>query len=163
MKNFPFEHNGETFWYSRGIVCVSFIFATDKNGDIHVLANKRGSGVPTPGYWNCPCGHLDFDEDCKDCAVRETYEETGIQINKKSLTLYTINDRDFQSKDQSLGFIYYTMITDKTIEEMPTNKKHMEKNEVDEIKWINVDQLNDYKWAFNHEKRIMQILNYLNK
>jgi len=28
--------------------------------------------------WNCPCGHLDFDEDCKDCAARETFEETGI-------------------------------------------------------------------------------------
>jgi len=39
----------------------------------------------------------------------------------------------------------------------------MEKDEVKEIKWINVDEIDNYKWAFNHEKRIMQILNYINK
>jgi len=158
MKNFPFKYNGETFWYSRGIVCAMFIFATDENGDIHVLANKRGTGVPTPGYWNCPCGHLDFDETCLECAVRETFEETGIKINQNDLMLFDINDRDFESKDQSIGFVYYTLLQGKMIEDMKPSKKNMEKNEVEEVKWINVDDLKDYDWAFNHEKRIEQIL-----
>lgn len=163
MKNFPFKHEGQTYWYSRGIVSVSFIFAVDKNGDIHVLANKRGKGVPNPGYWNCPCGHLDFDETCLQCAVREIYEETGVKINEKDLNLFEINDRDFVSKDQSISFIYYALIENKTIEQMLTSKKHMEKNEVDEIEWIDVDKIKDYDWAFNHEKRIKQILDVINK
>jgi len=163
MKNFEFKHNGESFWYSRGIVCASFIFAADANGDIHVLANKRGKGVPTSGYWNCPCGHLDFDETCVDCAIRETKEETGVDINQEDLELFEINDKDFISKDQSIGFIYYALIEDRTIEDMPTSKKDMEKNEVEEIAWINVDEIDDYKWAFNHDKRIEMILEQIIK
>lgn len=161
MKNFEFTYKGKKYWYSRGIVCATFLFATDKDDNLYVLANKRGTGVSNTDEWNCPCGHLDFDESCEQCAVRETFEETGVEINEKQLKLFTINSKDFTSKDQSIGFIYYALIQNKHIDELVTTKANMEKNEVKEIKWINVDDIDDYTWAFNHDNRIKQILKFI--
>lgn len=158
MKNFEFSYKGQKYWYSRGIVCAVFLFATDKDDNIYVLANKRGSGVSNTDEWNCPCGHLDFDESCEQCAVRETYEETGIKIDESILRLYDINSKDFESKDQSVGFIYSGFLFGTYIEDMPTSTKNMEVNEVKEVKWINVDDIDEYDWAFNHNERIKQIL-----
>lgn len=163
MKNFEFTYKGEKYWYSRGIVCAVFLFATDNEDNLYVLANKRGSGVSNTGEWNCPCGHLDFDESCEECAVRETYEETGIEIDEDLLKLFDINSKDFESKDQTVGFIYYGVIRDKHIDEMITSKANMEENEVREIKWINVDDIDRYVWAFNHDGRIKQILKFIEK
>ena len=45
------------------------------------LANKRGTGTPDfQGYWNCPCGYIDFDETGEDAVCREIMEETGYVI-----------------------------------------------------------------------------------
>ena len=32
------------------------------------------------GYWTCPGGHVESDETPEDCVVRETLEETGVNI-----------------------------------------------------------------------------------
>ena len=33
-----------------------------------------------------------------------------------------------------------------------------EKNEVEEVKWINIKELDDYKWAFDHKQRLKEII-----
>ena len=33
-----------------------------------------------PGYWSVPAGYVESDEEIKTCAVRETQEETSIEI-----------------------------------------------------------------------------------
>lgn len=35
--------------------------------------------------WGLPKGHVEENETTQDCAIRETYEETGIQIDKSHL------------------------------------------------------------------------------
>jgi hypothetical protein len=32
-----------------------------------------------------------------------------------------------------------------------------EENEVDDVKWIPIDEIHNYKWAFNHEKTIINM------
>lgn len=32
------------------------------------------------GFWSTPGGHLDFGESPDECAIRETFEETGLQV-----------------------------------------------------------------------------------
>lgn len=32
------------------------------------------------GMWCIPCGHLEWNEDVRDAAIREAYEETGLKI-----------------------------------------------------------------------------------
>jgi len=40
--------------------------------------NKHGDGT-----WCFPGGHLEMHETPERCAIRETFEETGIQLNEK--------------------------------------------------------------------------------
>ena len=85
MKNYSItietgEHAGETVWVHRSIAVAGFIFCRINN-EWCVLANQRGEGAPDfQGYWNCPCGYLDFDETLAEACSREIYEETGVNI-----------------------------------------------------------------------------------
>jgi 8-oxo-dGTP diphosphatase len=47
--------------------------------DERVLLIKR-KGVHGQGTWSTPGGHLEYGESPEQCAVRETKEETGIDI-----------------------------------------------------------------------------------
>lgn len=162
MRNFEFEYKGEKYWYSRSVVCVMFAFARDVDGELCVLANKRGSGVIASGAWNCPCGHLDFDEDCNGCAIRETFEETNVRINREDIHLFTTNSiPNIGAKTQPVSFLYYALLP-KFTHEYSLSKENMEMDEVSEIKWIKVSDIDNYDWAFNHLARIKQILSYLN-
>ena len=50
-----------------------------KNGKL--LLGKR-KDVHGRGEWGPPGGHLEFGETVEDCARRELFEETGIQLTK---------------------------------------------------------------------------------
>ena len=77
MKNYPItietgEHAGETVWVHRSIAVAGFIFCRINN-EWCVLANQRGEGAPDfQGYWNCPCGYLDFDETLAEALGKST-------------------------------------------------------------------------------------------
>lgn len=59
MKNFSFQKDGKTYWYSRAIVCVTAVFCKDKNYNTYVLANQRGTATDKEvGKWICPSGFL---------------------------------------------------------------------------------------------------------
>ena len=91
MKNFPFQKDGKTYWYSRAIVCVSAVFCKDKNLNTYVLANQRGTATDKEvGKWNLPVGFLDFNETCAQCASREIFEETGVKVDSKKLKLKNV-------------------------------------------------------------------------
>jgi len=44
-----------------------------------VLLVERAFGMKA-GQWCIPCGHVGWDEDLRDAAVREAREETGLQV-----------------------------------------------------------------------------------
>ena len=49
-----------------------------------VLLCKRREDIPNtalPEYWSVPAGYVEQEEFIKDCAIRETYEETKIKLN----------------------------------------------------------------------------------
>ena len=53
------------------------------DGD-RVLLGKRG-GNPGKGTWSFPSGYIDYEEDFLTAAVRETKEETGLDIKACSI------------------------------------------------------------------------------
>ena len=53
-----------------------------------VLLGRRKSSHGS-GTWAFPGGHLEFNESIEDCAKREVFEETGIQIKNLRFGPYT--------------------------------------------------------------------------
>ena len=56
--------------------------------DGKVLLGKR-RGAHGAGSWSFPGGHLEFNEKLEDCARREVWEETGINIKNIRLGRFT--------------------------------------------------------------------------
>lgn len=155
MKNFPVEHNGKTYWISRSCAVVGYIFCYD-NG-LRVLANKRGKGTPDyQGYWNCPCGYLDYDETTREACCREIAEETNLYVMPQSLKLFGIEDTPKADK-QNITFRYWTF-SEFLYKGQTVFAKGYEKDEVEDVEWVSMDNLDDYKWAFNHKEMIIRVV-----
>lgn len=163
MKNFEFDYKGKKYWYSRSVAVVIFCYAKDKNGRLYILANQRGKGTPNhQGEWNAPCGYLDFNESGTDAAIREAFEETGVKIDKSIVNLMSINTNPDSDESQNVT-IRYACFLPKHIDSYSFSKKNNEKDEVQEIKFIPIDKLDDYKFAFNHNALIKKNLKLIFK
>ena len=174
MENFEFTHEGKTYWYSRSMAVAAFVFFHDLTCDKwYILANMRGPMVPNEnGKWNCICGYLDHNEGIKDCAYRELYEETGLKIfrskeERPELQLFRIDDDPKSSSKQNVTFQFVGVVEfdHGSINEwaLRTSFKYMEPGEVEEIRFIPVDEVGKYKWAFGHDKILKKhLLKYTN-
>lgn len=159
MKNWSYtikegEHAGTTLWSGRYCAIAVFVFCKI-DGTWCVLANKRGPGTPDfQGMWNCTCGYLEADETAEEGCARETLEETGYIINPAQLSLAGVETRPEVCEHGNVTLRYFAML-----DKMPerTTPEGGEENEVDEVKWIPLTELDNYEWAFNHRNRIYDI------
>ena len=164
MKNFPVidKETGREYWISRSIAVVVAVFAKDKiSNDDFVLVVQRGTGTPDPEYIGAfcmPCGYLDFDETCVQAAQRELVEETGLMFPISDFKLVSINDVPESDKRQNVTF-RYVVKSSLTIEELGYmfTTKNSEKDEVSDIRFVNMYTIDSYKWAFNHQKLIKEL------
>ena len=163
MKNFPVidKATGREHWISRSIAAVVCIIAKDLKGNKYILAVQRGEGTPDPEYvgaYCMPCGYLDFDETIKEAAQREVKEETGITFPISDFRLVSINDNPNSDKRQNVTF-RFLVESDVPIEDLSKliTTKNAEKNEVSDVTFIKLSEINNFRWAFNHEKLIEEI------
>lgn len=145
-------------WHSRSIAAALFIFGCDDNGSLYVLAAKRGVGAADfKGYWNCPCGYLDYNETIQECAIREAFEETGVNLKEHTPILYEVDD-NITANHQNVTFIYHLLLKNKTIKNIQLSNKYNEPNETEQVKWISVNEIDNYSWAFGHQKYIKKLV-----
>lgn len=161
LQNFPFEYKGKTFWYSRSVAVVPFIFAKNRFNEICILANKRGEGAADfQGLWNVPCGYLDFDETIPQAAVREVFEETGVIVSLTDENIVKINSDPTENR-QNVSVHLMTMVNGHC-EDITLSTDHMEHDEVAEVAWIPLSEIDKYPWAFNHKSTIQECALKLN-
>lgn len=123
------------------------------NNKWHVLANKRGEGTPDfQGYWNCPCGYLDYNETTEEAAIRETLEETGLILDEASFFEF---DDSPKSNLQNVTFMYYSVV--EKPEYSIEKSRGGEEKEVDSVKWIPISEIDNFIWAFNHDRLIKNL------
>lgn len=153
-KNFPIECNGKIVWRSRSVAVVGFIYYED--GDkVFILANKRGSGTPDFQHcWNVTCGYLDYNEDGQQGTARELYEEVGFIIDPKLLKLLYVNSDPQDSNRQNISLRHGCILSKEEALAIRFTTEKSEENEVEGIKWISLDELDNYQWAFNQRKLI---------
>lgn len=155
--NFMVMRNGREYYVSRNTSVSLYAFAKDINGQWYVLANQRGQGA-AKGFYNVTCGFVDMARDGKpeetleQAACRETYEENGVKINPNNLVMLGVN-----SHGRNINASFYTVVEDRTIEQMPTSIANSEKNEVMDTRWIALSDVPKYRFAFNQNAKIAAI------
>ena len=158
MNNFPFQHEGQTLWYSRSLACNLVIITTDREGkNPKVLACKRGQGCEfNKGLWNVPGGFIDFNENAINCTLRETFEETGVKIDPKThLIKFLYLDTEPRSHRQTMIASHYVHYYDDEVKDWVFSDEWSEPGEVEEIKWIPIKEIKDYNWTNNQFSNIV--------
>jgi len=130
--------------------------------------NKRGRGAPNNvGRWVLPCGYLDYSETVAEAALRETWEETGVDVT--ALPDYShscfcsgqpvyVNSNVSGPTDAVQNVSLYFAMDFQAREGLPTTStSHCEPDEVEEVKWIPITDLKEYDVAFNHMERIFML------
>lgn len=141
-----------TVFSGRFCAVSGFIYAI-VDGKYCVLTNLRGPGTPDyQGYWNAPCGYLERYENSKEGIAREILEECGFQIDTDDLKVIYVETEPEECNNGNVT-IRHTSFLGKIIPHY-IDKEGGEENEVDSVKWIPIDDIDDYKWAFNHRKTV---------
>lgn len=126
---------------------VKVIIINDNN---EVLLQKRSMlKEKNPGRWGICGGKVDFGENTIDAAIRETYEEIGILLNKNDL----IKLCDYKT---TTGYftVYYTK------NNVSLDNCKMQKEEVDDINYFKMDNLeNLYNEGFEWLSCLKEALN----
>ena len=112
--------------------------------------------------WNnqycVPGGHVDFGETTQECVIRETKEETGVNITNPKLIKISqcIFPKDFYEKRH---FIFYNYIA-------KTNETNVILNEeAQEYEWVSLNKVLEFDLGQPTQDMIKQIIreNLINK
>jgi 8-oxo-dGTP pyrophosphatase MutT (NUDIX family) len=176
-----FKKSFRMVWDSRS-VAVNGVIILFKHGNPipYVLASIRGpKAADYTGSMNLVAGYLDRNEDGTQALYREAWEETGLDL--KTLA-YPERDSDciwseiiannleqpwhvktdpYENR-QNISLRYGIAIVLKEGQDLPllslsNNEVH---GEVEYAEWLPVNQIDNYIWAFGHDKVIK---NYLSK
>lgn len=150
--------NGKMIWESRSVAVVAVVFGKFK-GDTYVLMEKRSSRMDQPGKWCLPCGYLDWDENGWQAVTREIYEETSLFLPECDKYLVNRNKRqpffvntEVSENRQNVALSYGMVFNFK--DGLPLKVLSYTNLEIDEIRWVKLNDVNGLNVAFDHDKRI---------
>lgn len=166
-SNKSYNVGDKTVWESRSVAvnCLVIFKPNTFLPDYYILAEKRGSALDHSGKWCFPCGYLDWDETVKEAVVREVFEETGLDldyfIEKNKIIVNNLDkpwyiDSNPISNRQNITLRHACVIEDEKLPIITT--KYSEPNEISELRWINIDDIAFYDWAFEHDKIIKEYI-----
>lgn len=147
------EEHVRTLYNGRYCAVSGFFYAV-VDGKYSVLAEKRGKGTPDfQGYWCCPCGFLEGDENSREGIKRETREECGVSVPYHKIKVVDVETEPEECNNGNVT-IRHTAFLGKKKNDDWLELIGGEKDEVEEIKWIPISEIQNYLWAFNHESII---------
>lgn len=163
-ENKAYNINGKLIWESRS-VAVSGTIIIEIENEKYVLSGKRGSNAAdNKGYWNLICGYLDWDENLQEAMEREIWEESGLDLNilKKNLILDNLSfpwrvDSNPNSNRQNVTIHFGCLSKQNYFPKLNTENNEV-LNETEELKWININEIDKFDWAFNHNKIIKKYI-----
>lgn len=109
-------------------IAVATIFIENSEGKflIQKTSKEKGDVFSTTG------GHIDSGETPLEAIIRETKEEIGVDITSEE-----IQDYGYLMYDVPLRFMFYTK------KDVDINNTKLQKEEVDYVKYMSVDEIQD--------------------
>ncbi|GAA5166849.1 NUDIX hydrolase [Viridibacterium curvum] len=172
FKNRPNEcvttTDGREVWLSRSVATAVCILL-ECEGRPYILVNQRGPGMPDfAGYWNLPCGYLDYDETTAEAAMREVWEECGVN----TLELLAQATCEFFSAPWDVNStprgarqnvtIHHGLFA-RVAQLPPVSNANNEPDETTDIRWLPLSDVETLTFAFNHHERIADFLAHVEK
>ena len=118
------------------------------NSEILLLKRRYKEGKSNG--WCLPGGKMEPGETNFETAIRETFEETGIQINTPEFVCKTVS----HSKEFTVS-VFYTSLFKKPDNITLSEREHTE------YAWVNLNELNKYELAGNTISFINSIIEEL--
>jgi len=140
--------------YPIPALCSDAIILCD--GKILLIKRKE---EPFKGKWAFPGGHFNEYESARDCCIRETKEETGLDIEDYCPHLpygdFGGKGRDPRGWVVSLPFVFNV---DKDVMEKPIQAS----DDAEDVKWIPIDDILEgvIRLAFDHYKILSQLFHW---
>lgn len=110
-----------------------------------LLVSKRLAGDTYGGFWEFPGGKIKSGESIEECVIREAHEEVGLSIAIERFIM-TIERKESEA-DLKLHFYECKAIDVKPV---PL--------ECSEVRWIQPEELTEYKFPPANEKIIDQLI-----
>lgn len=125
-----------------------FIFDDEKN---FILVKRKNN--PYKGFWALPGGFVEYGETVENAAIRETKEETNIDVKLVSLlNVYSSPERDPRQHTVSVVYIGKGNIN---------NAKAS--SDAEDISIFSFNDLKTIRLAFDHRKIIQDAMNFVYK
>lgn len=168
VENTPYNvGDGKVIWDSRSVAVTCTVLAVKEGEHIpYVLVSKRGKNAADyQGLWNVIAGYLDKNEFGFEAAYREAWEEVGIDleniITNENILVNHMSQPWFVNTDpsenrQNVSLRYGMCFEFKTTLPFLSLNYNEKEGEVDEALWILITEIDNYEWAFNHDKTIKQ-------
>lgn len=156
---------GQIKYVSRSIaVMVIILLVHPETGERWVAVQERGPKVSDSGKRCMVCGYLDYDESVAEAAIREVFEETGLNVQylvelgiaEFPQAPFHINDDPRKDARQNVTFQYLLKIT--SSEMPPLSLDYMEPGEVNFHEWmlLTEEEIVRRQWAFNHRQILLR-------
>jgi len=181
-KLLSYDEDGKEVWHSRSIAVANQViirckasvmddgYLLDGHQDYILLIHRHPDCPVSPDLWCMPCGFLDWDETAGEAAIRETWEEAGINLHqlkkKKKMTCTYSGVFSGQpwkvASDPTIGrqnvILHYAACFEKKgPAELPAlSITNGEENELQEARWWPLEQAIEESLAFGHQERIVE-------
>lgn len=160
------SEDGTELWLSRSVAVTVCLIVIHRNQP-YILTNQRGTGTPDyAGYWNLVCGYLDYDETVQEAAIREVWEECGInaiELMNNSEVVYFDPPWDVTSSPRNAkqNVTTHHGLVAKVNQLPPVSNAYNEPNETSDIRWLALEEVSKFEFAFNHQNRIQKFVQYI--
>jgi mutator protein MutT len=104
--------------------------------DDDILISRRYNTGHSDGMYILPAGHINKGESAVEALVREAREELGISVRHDDVRLAHVMQHEYP--DESYFHLYFE------IKKWRGEPRNLEPDECDDLRWVNVGEVNDF-------------------